>query len=100
VGEEKRKDELKEWKKKMIDYQVEYQTASAERRVELDKLIKQKKIYEKGEWLDFNSGYVTRVLEKLPCQGSRDPWRNTQNYKKDVLQLRYGRITDKELKFI
>jgi hypothetical protein len=27
----------------MIDYQVEYQTASAERRVELDKLIKQKK---------------------------------------------------------
>ena len=53
-----------------------------------------------GEWLDFNSGYVLRVLEKLPRQGARDPWRNTQNYKKDVLQLRYGRITDKELKFI
>ena len=53
-----------------------------------------------GEWLDFNSGYVMRVLEKLPRQGARDPWRNTQNYKKDVLQLRYGRITDKELKFI
>ena len=53
-----------------------------------------------GEWLDFNSGYVLRVLEKLPRQGTRDPWRNTQNYKKDVLQLRYGRITDKELKFI
>ena len=52
-----------------------------------------------GEWLDFNSGYVLRVLEKLPRQGARDPWRNTQNYKKDVLQLRYGRITDKELKF-
>lgn len=49
MGEEKRKDELKEWKKKMIDYQVEYQTASAERRVELDKLIKQKKIYVKGD---------------------------------------------------
>ena len=53
-----------------------------------------------GEWLDFNSGYVLRVLDKLPLQGARDPWRNTQNYKKDVLQLRYGRITDKELKFI
>ena len=52
-----------------------------------------------GEWLDFNSGYVLRVLETLPRQGARDPWRNTQNYKKDVLQLRYGRITDKELKF-
>ena len=52
-----------------------------------------------GEWLDFNSGYVLRVLEKLPRQGARDPWRNTQNYKKDVLQLRYGRIIDKELKF-
>ena len=52
-----------------------------------------------GEWLDFNSGYVLRVLEKLPRQGARDPWRNTQNYKKDVLELRYGRIIDKELKF-
>ena len=52
-----------------------------------------------GEWLDFNSGYVLRVLETLPRQGARDPWRNTQNYKKDVLQLRYGRIADKELKF-
>ena len=53
-----------------------------------------------GEWLDFNSGYVMRVLEKLPRQGARDPWRNTQNYSKDVLQLRYGRIKNKELKFI
>ena len=58
------------------------------------------KIEIDGEWLDFNSGYVLRVLDKLPLQGARDPWRNTQNYKKDVLQLRYGRITDKELKFI
>jgi cation diffusion facilitator CzcD-associated flavoprotein CzcO len=53
-----------------------------------------------GEWLDFNSGYVSRAAKKFPRQGARDPWRNTQNYTKDVLQLRYGRIANKELEFI
>ena len=53
-----------------------------------------------GEWLDFNSGYVSRAAQKFPRQGARDPWRNTQNYTKDVLQLRYGRIANKELEFI
>ena len=53
-----------------------------------------------GEWLDFSSGYVSRASEKFPRQGARDPWRNTQNYTKDVLQLRYGRISNKELDFI
>lgn len=52
-----------------------------------------------GAWLDFNSGYVTRSLDILPIQGDRDPWRNTQNYTKDVIDLRYGKVSDDELEF-
>ena len=52
-----------------------------------------------GDWLDFTSGYVKRSMHKFPKQGSRDPWRNTQNFPKDVLAIRWGNIDDKELKF-
>ena len=52
-----------------------------------------------GDWLDFTSGYVKRSMHKFPKQGSRDPWRNTQNFPKDVLAIRWGNIDNKELKF-
>ena len=56
-------------------------------------------IGEEGTWLDFNSGYVTRSSHLFPRQGNRDPWRNTQNYIKDVFSLRYGKVKDDELEF-
>ena len=56
-------------------------------------------IDEEGTWLDFNSGYVLRANEFFPKQGARDPWRNTQNYIKDVIDLRYGKVEDEELIF-
>ncbi|MGB3626976.1 MAG: NAD(P)/FAD-dependent oxidoreductase, partial [Henriciella sp.] len=31
-------------------------------------------------WLDFSSGYVTRVMDQFPKQGSEAPWRLHQNY--------------------
>jgi len=52
-----------------------------------------------GNWLDFSSGYITRSMHKFPKQGSRDPWRNTQNFPRDVFSIRWGNIDDKELKF-
>ena len=52
-----------------------------------------------GNWLDFSSGYITRSIHKFPKQGSRDPWRNTQNFPRDVFTIRWGNIDDKELKF-
>ena len=52
-----------------------------------------------GNWLDFSSGYITRSMHKFPRQGSRDPWRNTQNYPRDVFAIRWWNIDDKELKF-
>ena len=49
--------------------------------------------------LSFSSGYVQRALPSLPKQGSRAPWRLHQNYVKDLLALRLGRVTDRSLEF-
>ena len=49
--------------------------------------------------LDLNSGYIQRVAHQLPKQGSRDPWVNTQNYLKDLFQVRFKSLEDSDLKF-
>jgi cation diffusion facilitator CzcD-associated flavoprotein CzcO len=49
--------------------------------------------------LDFTSGYVQRALHTLPRQGSKTPWRLHQNYVKDLLMLRYGRVDDETMEF-
>lgn len=49
--------------------------------------------------LDFTSGYVQRALPTLPKQGSRSPWRVHQNYVKDLLAFRHGRVDDPALQF-
>jgi cation diffusion facilitator CzcD-associated flavoprotein CzcO len=50
-------------------------------------------------WIDFSSGYVQRSLERFPKQGSRPPWKLHQNYARDILTLRYGRIADGAMAF-
>jgi cation diffusion facilitator CzcD-associated flavoprotein CzcO len=49
--------------------------------------------------IDFSSGYVLRVIDQLPRQGSKKPWKLYQNYVRDLLSLRFGRVTDNELEF-
>jgi monooxygenase len=49
--------------------------------------------------LDFTSGYVRRALPSLPKQGTRAPWRLHQNYVRDLLTLRLGRVDDPALEF-
>jgi monooxygenase len=49
--------------------------------------------------LDFDAGYVLRARDQFPKQGNRLPWQNYQNYIKDFIGLRLGRLNDKELKF-
>jgi cation diffusion facilitator CzcD-associated flavoprotein CzcO len=49
--------------------------------------------------VDFNSGYVLRALPTLPSQGSKTPWRLHQNYIKDILMLRHGRVNDGVMEF-
>lgn len=38
---------------------------------------------EKRPWIDFQAGYLLRVLDDLPKQGDRMPWLNIQNYAHD-----------------
>jgi len=48
---------------------------------------------------EFTSGYVQRALSRLPTQGDRAPWRLYQNYLRDLIMLRLGRVTDRALRF-
>lgn len=45
-------------------------------------------------FLDFTSTYVLRAIDRFPKQGRRAPWRLHQNYLKDVMALRFGRVDD------
>ncbi|MEU3454537.1 NAD(P)/FAD-dependent oxidoreductase [Micromonospora sp. NPDC006766] len=49
--------------------------------------------------IDLRSGYVLRAVDQLPKQGPRAPWRLHQNYPRDVLLMRHGRLTDAGVRF-
>lgn len=50
-------------------------------------------------FVDFSSGYFQRSMESLPKQGSKAPWKLHQNYARDLLALRYGKVDDGTLAF-
>jgi monooxygenase len=50
-------------------------------------------------FLDFTSGYVQRGLHMLPRQGTMMPWKVHQNYARDLLALRFGRVDDGVMEF-
>ena len=49
--------------------------------------------------VDFSSGYFQRSMDKLPRQGTRDPWRIHQNYVRDLFALRFAPLDDGVLEF-
>jgi cation diffusion facilitator CzcD-associated flavoprotein CzcO len=51
------------------------------------------------DYIDFTSGYVQRALDRMPKQGKKSPWRNYQNYLKDIFYVRLFSIKDSTLKF-
>jgi monooxygenase len=50
-------------------------------------------------FIDLQSGYVKRAGGALPSQGDVAPWRLHQNYPRDVLLLRKGRVDGEGLAF-
>ena len=50
-------------------------------------------------WVDFSSGYLQRSMHLFPKQGSRAPWKLYQNYPKDIMLLRFGKIADGVMAF-
>ncbi|MGB2572144.1 flavin-containing monooxygenase [Micromonospora citrea] len=49
--------------------------------------------------IDLKSGYVLRSLDALPKQGTRAPWRLYQNYARDVILMKHGRLVDEGVRF-
>jgi monooxygenase len=50
-------------------------------------------------FMDFSAGYVVRALDRLPKQGSREPWKLRQNYLRDIRTIRHGDLDDGVLRF-
>jgi cation diffusion facilitator CzcD-associated flavoprotein CzcO len=50
-------------------------------------------------WLDFTSGYVQRALHLMPRQGRTVPWKMHQNYARDLMALRFGKVDDGVMEF-
>ncbi|WP_420115410.1 flavin-containing monooxygenase [Micromonospora sp.] len=49
--------------------------------------------------IDLRSGYVLRSVDTLPRQGARAPWRLHQNYPRDVVLMKHGRLVDEGVRF-
>lgn len=49
--------------------------------------------------IELTSGYVQRSAALLPRQGDRKPWRNYQNYLKDLMLLKFARLRDGAMLF-
>ncbi|WP_409432178.1 flavin-containing monooxygenase [Litorimonas sp. RW-G-Af-16] len=54
---------------------------------------------EQRPWVDFQAGYLMRVMDKLPKQGDRMPWLNVQDYKHDQVSFMQDPIDDGALVF-
>ena len=50
-------------------------------------------------FIDFDAGYIKRVIDKLPKQGDRDPWQNRQDYKFDKVALMKSAVENEGLVF-
>jgi monooxygenase len=51
-------------------------------------------------WLNLTSGYIQRVMDKLPKQGSKTPWKLHQNYVRDVMSLKFGSVDDGVMRYL
>ena len=51
------------------------------------------------DFLDFTSSYVQRARDRLPRQGSKLPWKVHQNYARDLVMLKWGRVDDGAMVF-
>jgi len=50
-------------------------------------------------FLNLASGYVQRAVDHLPKQGTRAPWKLYQNYIRDLIGFRFGKLDDEGMEF-
>jgi cation diffusion facilitator CzcD-associated flavoprotein CzcO len=61
--------------------------------------IDDKSAYGDDQLIEFTSGYFERGLNQMPKQGNKSPWKNYQNYLKDIFAVRLFSIKDINLNF-
>ena len=61
--------------------------------------IDDKSAHGDDQLIDFTSGYFQRGLNQMPKQGNKAPWKNYQNYLKDIFAVRLFSIKDSNLNF-
>ena len=61
--------------------------------------IEDKSAHGDDQLIDFTSGYFQRGLNQMPKQGNKAPWKNYQNYLKDIFAVRLFSIKDSNLNF-
>jgi hypothetical protein len=49
---------------------------------------------------DFNPGYLARMIDSLPRQGDRDPWRHASNYYEEREALPVADLDDGALRYV
>jgi cation diffusion facilitator CzcD-associated flavoprotein CzcO len=51
-------------------------------------------------WIDgFSSGYMQRVMHRMPKQGDHEPWINPQNYRRDKKMFKHSPVDDGVMQF-
>ncbi|MGH6950972.1 MAG: flavin-containing monooxygenase [Vitreimonas sp.] len=87
-----RADLILEYACRMINYLDEYDLASATPRVGEAEI-------ESRPFADFSSGYFQRAKHILPKQTATAPWKQSQSYAHDLMDLRHGLIEDGVMDF-
>ncbi len=54
---------------------------------------------EREAYMGLSSGYIERAKDILPGQGLKTPWKLHQNYMKDIVMLRHGKLKDEAMVF-
>ena len=64
------------------------------------RLREQDRNMKQRPWIDgFSSGYMQRMMHRMPRQGDHEPWINPQNYRRDKKMFKHSPIDDGAMQF-
>jgi cation diffusion facilitator CzcD-associated flavoprotein CzcO len=64
------------------------------------RLREQDRNMKERPWIDgFSSGYMQRMMHRMPRQGDHEPWVNPQNYRRDKKMFKQSPIDDGVMQF-
>ena len=64
------------------------------------RLREQDRNMKERPWIDgFSSGYMQRMMHRMPRQGDHEPWINPQNYRRDKKMFKHSPVDDGVMQF-